>query len=117
MSGRRLRVLQVGKFFPPVRGGMETYLKSLCDGLRHAVDVEVIVAHTAPRTVREVVDGVPVTRVASHGRVRSTSLAPGLFRALARADADVVHLHAPNPTAEMAVLASPALRRARGAAG
>jgi rhamnosyl/mannosyltransferase len=83
---------------------METYLKSLCDELRREVDVEVIVSNTAPRTVRELVDGVPVTRVASHGRLRSTSIAPGLLLALARAHADVVHLHTPNPTAEMAVL-------------
>lgn len=104
MSGGRLRVLQVGKFYAPYRGGMETYLKSLCDELRRRVDLEVLVANTAPHTVREVVDGVPVTRVASHGTLRSTSIAPGLLPALARATADVVHLHTPNPIAEMAVL-------------
>ena len=113
MSGRRLRVLQVGKFYAPVRGGMETYLKHLCDGLRTAADVEVLVANTHATTVREVVDGVPVTRVASHGRVRATSIAPGYLHALAATEADVVHLHAPNPTAELALLAAMRRRRAR----
>jgi rhamnosyl/mannosyltransferase len=112
MSGRRLRVLQVGKFYPPVRGGMETHLKHLCDRLRLAVDVEVLVANTDATTVREIVDGVPVTRVASHGRVRATSIAPGYLHALAATTADVVHLHAPNPTAELALLAATP-RRAR----
>jgi rhamnosyl/mannosyltransferase len=107
---RRLRVLQVGKFYPPVRGGMETHLKHLCEGLRAAVDVEVLVANVGPTTVRETVDGVPVTRVASHGRVRATSIAPGYLHALAASGADVVHVHAPNPTAELAVLA---MRRRR----
>jgi rhamnosyl/mannosyltransferase len=111
MSGRRVRVLQVGKFYAPVRGGMETYLKHLCDRLRAVVDVDVLVANTDATTVRETVDGVPVTRVASHGRVRATSLAPGYVQALASTTADVVHLHAPNPTAELALLATP--RRAR----
>jgi rhamnosyl/mannosyltransferase len=113
MSGRRLRVLQVGKFYAPVRGGMETHLKHLCDALRAVVDVEVLVANTDATTVREVVDGVPVTRVASHGRVRATSIAPGYLHALAATDADVVHLHAPNPTAELAVLAALRGRRTR----
>ena len=111
MSAPRLRVLQVGKFYAPFRGGMETYLKHLCDRLRHAVDLEVLVANTAPATVYDVVDGVPVTRVGSRGRVRATSIAPGYFREIARTPADVVHLHAPNPTAELALLAAP--RRAK----
>jgi len=113
MTAARLRVLQVGKFFPPYRGGMETYLKHLCDELRGSVDLEVLVANTAARTVREQVDGVPVTRVASLGTVRSMSLAPGYAGFLARAAADVVHLHAPNPVAEVALLASSLARRAR----
>jgi rhamnosyl/mannosyltransferase len=86
---------------------METYLKHLCDGLRAAVDVEVVVANTSAATVHEVVDGIAVTRVASHGRVRATSIAPGYLRELSTTPADVVHLHAPNPTAELALLAAP----------
>ena len=72
MSSMRLRVLQVGKFYAPFRGGMETYLKQLCDGLRHAIDVDVLVANTCGETVHDVVDGVSVTRVANRGRVRAT---------------------------------------------
>ena len=113
MSGARLRVLQVGKFFPPYRGGVETYVKSLCDELRHQVEIEVLVANTGPRTVREVVDGVPVTRVASFGGARSVPLTPRLPLELGRAAADVVHLHTPNPVAELAYLASPLARRTR----
>ena len=107
MTERPLRVVQVGKFYAPVRGGMETYLKHLCDALRAELDVEALVANTAATTVHEVVDGVPVTRVASHGRLRATSIAPGYLRELATSGADVVHLHAPNPTAELALLATP----------
>ena len=111
MSAPRLRVLQVGKFYAPYRGGMETYLKDLCDGLRHAVDLEVLVANTTRETVHETVEGIPVTRVAAHGRVKATSIAPGYLQELARTPADVVHLHAPNPMAELALLAAP--RRAK----
>ena len=69
MSTPRLRVLQVGKFYAPYRGGMETYLKDLCDGLRHAVDVEVLVANTTRETVHETVDGIPVTTIGLDGAI------------------------------------------------
>jgi len=109
----RLRVLHVGKFFHPARGGIETYVKTVCDGLRGHVDVQVLVANPVARTVRERVGDVPVTRVASFGQVASVALTPRLPALLGRYDVDVVHLHAPNPLAELAYLWSPLARRSR----
>jgi len=67
VTDRPLEVLQLGKFYHPHRGGMETYLKSLCDDLRGRVSLEVLVAGDGPRTLHDVVDGVAVTRTASIG--------------------------------------------------
>ena len=103
---RRLRVLHVGKFYPPYMGGMESHLELLCRSTRHAVDVRVVVSDTGPRTVREVVGGVPVTRVGTRLRVASTSFSPGMAEEIRRAEADVVHFHHPNPAAAMAYLAA-----------
>jgi rhamnosyl/mannosyltransferase len=113
MSTTRLRVLQVGKFFAPERGGIETYLKSLCDHLAGDVDVEVVVANTAPRSRCDRVDGIPVMRTLSLGRLSSAPVLPLLPRVLAAARADVVHLHAPNPMAELAYLTSPLAARSK----
>ncbi len=106
-----MRVLQVGKYYPPYCGGMETHLVSLCAQLKGQVALEVLVSHTAPRTVREVVDGVPVTRCAELARVASTSLNPTLPVELSRRAYDVVHLHFPHPMAVMGYLASRKPRR------
>lgn len=103
---KRLRVLQLGKFYPPQRGGMESHLKTLCDRLREEVDVEVIVSNTGPGAAREVCDGVPVTRVARLAQVASTSVNPAMIAEIRRHDADLIHLHWPNPMAALAYLMS-----------
>ena len=40
-----MRVLHVGKFYPPVRGGMETVLGALCEGTARRWQVRAVVAH------------------------------------------------------------------------
>lgn len=102
----RLRVLHVGKFYPPHRGGMESHLELLCRRLVPEADVSVVVSHDGRQTVREVIGGVPVTRVGTVATLASASISPGLVRAIRRHPAEVVHFHHPNPTAVLAYLAS-----------
>lgn len=93
-------VLQVGKFYPPVSGGMERMLQMLCEGERAAgVHTTVLVANTERRTVEEVVNGVPVTRVASVGRAGAVEWCPTFPTWLCRATSDVMVIHEPNPIA------------------
>lgn len=106
-----MRVLHVGKFYPPVRGGMERVLQLLAEGERGRVDSRVLAAHTGPRTVEETCRGVAVTRVASLGAVGTVALCPGLPWRLRRSRADVVVVHEPNPLALLSYwLARPAGR-------
>lgn len=102
----RLRVLQVGKYYPPHRGGMESHLATLSRRLADAVEVRVVVANAGPRTVHETIDGVPVTRVGTPLTLAGAALSPGMARAIGAASADVVHFHHPNPTAVLSYLAS-----------
>jgi glycosyltransferase involved in cell wall biosynthesis len=97
-----MRVLQIGKFYPPQRGGMETVLHDLSRGLvarGHAV--KVIVAAPGEDDARELVDGVQVERVGNWGTLRSVPLCPGLFASIRRNlrdfDPHVVHMHLPHP--------------------
>jgi hypothetical protein len=55
------------QYYPPVRGGIETVLETLCRGAR-TCRAPCAGAGTTQRTVHEVVDGVPVTRVRSSAR-------------------------------------------------
>ncbi len=102
-----MKVLQLAKFYAPVPGGMETVTFDLTEGLSRAgVQVEVLCANTAASTVREVFpSGYAVVRSASLGRAFSMSLAPRLVWDLARmiGDHDIVHVHLPNPLANLAL--------------
>jgi len=103
---RALKVLQVGKFYPPHMGGIETHLQALCGELQRTVDLRVIVASDSDHPVEESIDGVRVSRVPTRLTFASTPLCPGMVQAIGRSDADIVHLHLPNPTAILAYLAS-----------
>ncbi len=104
---RRLSVLHVSKFYPPERGGMESHLQTLCEEIHADVDVSVLVAHVKAATVREEMNGVPVTRLSSLGVMAGASLCPSLpFQLRQAANVDVVHLHVPNPPAVAAYLGS-----------
>lgn len=106
VAPRRLRVLQVGKFYPPHRGGMESHLQALCGQLRAEVNVEVLVAGEGHRTVEEVLDSVKVTRVGTLFDFAAAPVCPGLVRRIRESRADIVHVHWPHPTALLAYLAS-----------
>ena len=101
-----LRVLQVGKFYPPDEGGMETHLEGLCRHLLGRVDLEVLVASRTRRTVNDLVDGVPVTRLATWLTLQNAPLCPEMPGRMRRSRADIVHLHHPNPSAFLSYLAS-----------
>ncbi len=107
MSGnRRLRVLHLGKFYAPHKGGMETYLHSLCDEMQGLVDLEVIVANDGARDQEDYVDNIKVSRVGTLFHLAAAPICPGMVRKIGRSRADLVHIHWPNPAAILAYLAS-----------
>ena len=97
-----LRILHLGKYYAPDRGGIETVVETLCRGERPAADTQALVLNKANRTIEETLHDVPVRRVASIATLGSVSVAPMLPLWLSRADADLIVLHEPNPMALLA---------------
>ena len=98
-----MRVAHLGKFYPPVPGGMERVLQSLAEGERaRGVDVRALVVNTGRETLHENVNGVPVTRAGSVLRVGSVWFAPALIPLVATVDTGILVLHEPNPMALLA---------------
>jgi glycosyltransferase involved in cell wall biosynthesis len=105
-TARRLKVLQVGKFYPPHMGGIETHLEALCGQLASHCDLRVIVASENRAAVDEVPNGVRLSRVPTQLTLAATPLCPGMIAKIRQSGADIVHLHLPNPGAVLAYLAS-----------
>ena len=105
-----LRVLHIGKYYPPYRGGMESFLADLIEQQRASgVDARAIV-HGDPLP-----DDPPwVTRIPVQVTLVFAPIALGfplaLWRAVRRFKPDVIHMHMPNNAAFWA-LVLPGARR------
>ena len=106
-----MKVLQLGKFYPPAKGGMETILALICERTAQHVHNRVLVANSHATTVEERLGSIDVVRVAALTRIGAVAVCPNMPFALARETADVIVLHEPNPIALLAYfLARPAGR-------
>lgn len=108
---KRIRVLQIGKYYYPFRGGVESSLYTLVNSLKDKVEFQALVSNTKLARKIEFIDGVRVIRAASWGSLFSQPLCPGIFFWLKKLKADIIHLHLPNPLAGVFyLLANPGSR-------
>jgi lipopolysaccharide/colanic/teichoic acid biosynthesis glycosyltransferase/glycosyltransferase involved in cell wall biosynthesis len=104
-----MKVLHLGKFYPPAKGGMETILELLCDRTAGQVENRVLVANDTWATSEERYRRVEVIRLPTLVKIGAVALAPTLPFQLAREQADLIVIHEPNPMALLAYfLARPA---------
>lgn len=115
-----MRILHIGKYYPPFAGGIENFMADLLPALQaQGVTVAALVHdEQAPRTTistAPVEPGtLPIYRAPAHGRLLYAPISPAfplwLQRALRGFNPDLLHLHLPNTSAFWA-LALPAARR------
>ncbi len=101
-----MKVLQLGKYYPPVKGGIENHVRDVCEGLVKKRQHVVCVVSSASVFGRSGnIKGVDVVRLSKLPFVRhpvNLSL-PSYLKKVVN-NFDVVHLHLPNPWAELACL-------------
>ena len=95
----RIKVLQIGKYYPPYKGGFENSLYTLVEELKDRFQFQILVANTNRKTTVERLINVTVVRLGSLGKIFSQPLTLSLFFWLKRSSSDVVHIHLPNPLA------------------
>jgi glycosyltransferase involved in cell wall biosynthesis len=105
----RPRIVHVYKdYYPPVIGGVENTINLMARGTSGEFDVRVLVCSGSRSTTTEVVDGIHVTRVGEWTRFASAPLSPRFPAEMRKsaAEADLIHLHHPNPTGDIALFLS-----------
>jgi glycosyltransferase involved in cell wall biosynthesis len=102
----RASVLQIGKFYPPHMGGIETHLEALCRQLLGAFDVRVIASNHERGSRSEVRHGIPVIRLPTPFSITSAPVNPALASAIRNQNPDIVHIHLPHPGGVLGLLAS-----------
>jgi glycosyltransferase involved in cell wall biosynthesis len=105
-SSDQIEVLHVYKdVFPPVAGGVEKQIGALRDAMAPDVVSHVVVCARSARSEVARVGGAMEVRVAEFGpRLLSAPVAPTLPRWIRRMPGDLIHVHMPNPTGEVAAL-------------
>jgi len=106
-----MRVLHVGKYFPPFSGGIENFMVDLMAACSSkSLNVAAIVHdHTGSTLLdRELIrfdDKPPITlfRVKTYGQLLFAPISPGflfaLWRAIKEFNPDIIHIHMPNTSA------------------
>src|SRR5208337_3114999 len=102
----------VNSFFPPWRGGAETYAYNLArtlGALGHDVTVLSASDPLKPGTSRE--DGITVRRHRLIGKIYGTPIMPSLFSDLLAIDVDIFHANFPSPYIAFIVAMASRIRR------
>ena len=103
-----MRVLHIGKYFPPAAGGIERFLGELVvtqstNGIKPSV-----LAHDPHSDSLEQHDHGPVRRVRAFGEVLFVPISPhwplALMRSIRQFRPQLLHIHMPNPWAFLALL-------------
>lgn len=107
---KKIRVLQVNKFYAPIMGGIEHITQEIAEGLNNKtfMDVDVLVCQKKGHVADENINGVKVHKSASFGVAFSCPVSISFFCDFKKmiGNKDIVHIHMPFPLADIALLLS-----------
>lgn len=103
-----MKVLHLSKYYKPFSGGLEQVVADLAEGSqsRNVKTSVLCVSHDASMSRREYINDVEIFRCKSYMHFSSADISfeyINLFRKIV-SDFDVIHIHLPNPLANLALL-------------
>ena len=94
------RVAHLGKYLPPVLGGMETSIYQICESITslHDTKIRLIGSNTCNRREHfAVTSDLEISKLARITEVFSTPILRGLKQEIEEFNPQIIHLHLPNP--------------------
>lgn len=104
-----LRIVHLGKYYPPAPGGIESLVRDMAVAQADAgmnVTVHAFQHHKGVPTTDGIENGVHVFRHEKRASVAKLDISPGLLDHIRHCRPDVIHVHVPNPSMILALLAS-----------
>lgn len=106
-----MKILQLGKFYPPDMGGIQMVMYNLTEVLNKVENVEsdVLCSNTSYNYTEERKNTYKIYRTKSLGIYFSTSISPQMIFKLREIihDYDIIHIHLPDPMANLALFLTP----------
>ena len=102
-----MRILQLGKFYPPHIGGIETVMYDITDVLNNkGYSTDVLCSNRENSYLEEYINDYKVIRTKSYGVKFSTSITPQMILKLREIinNYDIIHVHLPDPMANLALM-------------
>ena len=93
------KVLMVGKYFYPARGGMEQHMLDHVRSLKDSFDFELVVHNEEKKLSVEDFEGVKLTRVPVNLNIGSAPVSFSFVKILREFKGDLIVIHVPNPIA------------------
>ncbi|MEE9151269.1 MAG: glycosyltransferase family 4 protein [Thermoplasmata archaeon] len=93
-----MKIAQVAPYFYPHIGGVESHVLTLSERLvKNGNEVTVYTSNYDDLKENEIFHGIKIVRLKQLTRIFSTPITPGIKKAVAKGDHDVVHAHTPPP--------------------
>lgn len=92
-----MKILQIGKFLPPHKGGMEHSILHLCRKLQEETEHEISLCAAGEEHESQKKEKFRFVPYKELLRFASTPISFGLFKILKKEDPELIHIHLPNP--------------------
>lgn len=92
-----MKVLQIGKYYYPIKGGIEKVVYDIATELNNNLEMKVLVSNTKFKKNKDVIDQVEVIRSARLIELFSMPILPYFLFDLKKFDVDIYHYHLPFP--------------------
>lgn len=101
-----MKILHISKYYYPFLGGLENYVKNLCEEhvKSESANVTVFAANTVNEFKEELINGVKIIKFPLIIKLISAPIFPLVLSQINKYKFDLIHLHMPNPCAEIACL-------------